>query len=325
MSRNDNVDSNLTTSQHLTSQLLILGDSLSILRGLPNDTFGFGVSSSPYERHLHKAGHIPYTSIVLDLGNMNGKDFDTTFIASLKEVYRIWKQDRILILIVGDEGDEKGSDSGFPHRQLELCKEAGWSCTMQPTALNLAYAKYAIYCKKGELTQNDREKIKRIRFKNKGKLSQDYEAAFDICIPLTTIAKFAHKDEPVLDLWAGIGTTLIACNRLGFDCMGIDINPKAVAIYKTLRAKERELSEEDKEEFELSAEQIEFGQALVGRGLALLRQGKLLDEVRKFAKKVNYKLAPRLFEETQLSLASLKIQPRLEIDGKIYYMRRNII
>ena len=38
------------------------------------------------------------------------------------------------------------------------------------------------------------------------------------------------KDEVVLDLFLGSGTTLIACERLGRKCRAIEINPAYVAV-----------------------------------------------------------------------------------------------
>jgi DNA modification methylase len=43
------------------------------------------------------------------------------------------------------------------------------------------------------------------------------------------MARLAVRQRPVLDPFAGSGTTLLACKSAGLPCVGIEINPEHAA------------------------------------------------------------------------------------------------
>lgn len=51
-----------------------------------------------------------------------------------------------------------------------------------------------------------------------------YHAKFYPGIPIYFLQKYARQNSIVLDPFCGSGTTLLECNRLGFESVGIDIN-----------------------------------------------------------------------------------------------------
>ena len=65
-----------------------------------------------------------------------------------------------------------------------------------------------------------------------GAHSADYWGNFIPQIPNQFIRRFTKKGEWVFDPFAGSGTTLIECKRLGRNCIGIEINEKVVKLAK---------------------------------------------------------------------------------------------
>ena len=74
---------------------------------------------------------------------------------------------------------------------------------------------------------------------NSGSHKGDYHGNFIPQIPNQLISRYTKKGEWVLDAFLGSGTTLIECQRLGRNGIGIDIDPNILGI-----AKERALSED---------------------------------------------------------------------------------
>ena len=66
----------------------------------------------------------------------------------------------------------------------------------------------------------------------------DYWGNFIPQIPNQFLRRFTKKDDWVLDAFLGSGTTLIECQRLGRNGLGIDLSPKAIKSAKGLLKKE---------------------------------------------------------------------------------------
>jgi len=60
---------------------------------------------------------------------------------------------------------------------------------------------------------------------NSGAHTPEYHGNFIPQIPRQAMLRFTRKGESVLDVFAGLGTTLIEARRLGRNAVGIEINP----------------------------------------------------------------------------------------------------
>lgn len=80
---------------------------------------------------------------------------------------------------------------------------------------------------------------------NTGNHKGDYHGNFIPQIPNQLINRYTKKDDWVLDAFLGSGTTLIECQKLGRNGIGIDIDPNILSI-----AKERATSEKGNSKLE---------------------------------------------------------------------------
>jgi DNA modification methylase len=60
----------------------------------------------------------------------------------------------------------------------------------------------------------------------------DYPGNWSPHVPKNLILKYTKQNDLVLDCFVGSGTTLIECKMLNRNCIGVDINPKALTITK---------------------------------------------------------------------------------------------
>ena len=74
---------------------------------------------------------------------------------------------------------------------------------------------------------------------NSGAHKGDYHGNFIPQIPQQLISRYTKKGEWVLDAFLGSGTTLIECQRLGRNGIGIDIDPNILKIAQERATQER--------------------------------------------------------------------------------------
>ena len=55
---------------------------------------------------------------------------------------------------------------------------------------------------------------------------KDHNATFPVELPHRIVTTFSNKDEIILDLFLGSGSTLIACEQTGRTCYGMELDPK---------------------------------------------------------------------------------------------------
>lgn len=79
--------------------------------------------------------------------------------------------------------------------------------------------------------------------------SEVHGATFPVHLPLHFISHFTHKDDSILDMFGGSGTTLIACEQTNRICYMMEIEPMYTDViierYKNLTGKEVELIDRD--------------------------------------------------------------------------------
>lgn len=105
---------------------------------------------------------------------------------------------------------------------------------------------------------------------NSGVHKADYWGNFIPQIPNQMIKRYTKKGEWVLDTFAGCGTTLIEAQRLGRNCIGIELQPKVVDIANSLIKAEpnkfstiNEIVEGDSNKVDYKALLAKYGQKTV--------------------------------------------------------------
>ena len=74
---------------------------------------------------------------------------------------------------------------------------------------------------------------------NSGAHTPEYHGNFIPQIPRQAMLRFTHMGDNVLDVFAGLGTTLIEARRLGRNATGIEINPNIATKAKMLVEQEK--------------------------------------------------------------------------------------
>ncbi|MDQ3855679.1 MAG: DNA methylase [Chloroflexota bacterium] len=69
-----------------------------------------------------------------------------------------------------------------------------------------------------------------------GPHTSEYWGSFVPQIPNQIVRRFTARGETVVDLFSGLGTTLIECRRLGRHCIGVELNPAVAARSRELTA-----------------------------------------------------------------------------------------
>lgn len=66
---------------------------------------------------------------------------------------------------------------------------------------------------------------------------KDHNATFPVELPHNIVTTFSNKDEIILDLFLGSGSTLIACEQTDRTCYGMELDPKYVDVIRKRYAK----------------------------------------------------------------------------------------
>lgn len=66
---------------------------------------------------------------------------------------------------------------------------------------------------------------------------KEHNATFPVELPHNIITTFSNKDEIILDLFLGSGSTLIACEQTDRTCYGMELDPKYVDVIRKRYAK----------------------------------------------------------------------------------------
>lgn len=61
---------------------------------------------------------------------------------------------------------------------------------------------------------------------------KDHNATFPVELPHSIVTTFSNKDEIILDLFLGSGSTLIACEQTDRTCYGMELDPKYVDVIR---------------------------------------------------------------------------------------------
>ena len=78
--------------------------------------------------------------------------------------------------------------------------------------------------------QGNVENIIRVGSQKNNNYSHIHNATFPIELPSDVITKFSNKNEAILDLFGGTGTTIIACEQLNRTCYMMELDPKYIDV-----------------------------------------------------------------------------------------------
>ena len=101
---------------------------------------------------------------------------------------------------------------------------------------------------------------------NSGVHKADYWGNFIPQIPNQMIRRYTKKNEWVLDTFAGCGTALIEAQRLGRNCIGIELQPQVVKIANDLIQSEPNRSKTVNEVVEADSCSVDYEKLLQGYG-----------------------------------------------------------
>lgn len=229
----------------------ICGDSLTILKQIPDNSVNTVVTSPPYnlgKLNCHEwniPNKIDYGNYIDDLPEKEYQEYQKDII---KELVRIIKPNGSIFynhkprsrkhkLILPTEWLH-----GFDIRQIIIWKRNG-AVNRQPITFQ-QNTEWIIWIKK-TIPKFDSEYFKcgevwYIPFA----MNTPHPAPFPIEIPLRCIQATTSRGDTVLDPFMGSGTTAIACKRTGRDFIGIDLNPdyikmaeRRLASYTTITQK----------------------------------------------------------------------------------------
>lgn len=236
------------------------GDSLELMKSIPDKSIDLVVTSPPYD----------------NLRTYEGFTFD--FEGMAKELFRIMKTGGVVVWVVAD-ATINGSETGTSFRQALYFMETGFrlhdtmiwekSAFTATGALAVRYAQVFEYMfifsienlktfnpikdrktngireKSGTVRNTDgttkkqssigkmyghlpaqRYNVWRINSETSNTIRQNHPARFPIEIPRDHILSWSNPDDIVLDIFNGSGTTCLAAEMLGRKWIGIDISQK---------------------------------------------------------------------------------------------------
>ena len=252
---------------------IYLGDSETVLKGIPNNTVDMVITSPPYD-NLRKYNGIGDT--------WNHKKFQ----AIANELFRVLKDGGVIVWVVNDK-TEKGSETGTSFKQALYFMSIGFNLndTMvwlksnpMPQVKQPRYNQVFEYmfvfskgnpktfnpimepCKCAGLNYNstcknmggENGRTKKNFFINKEKVASNiwgiavaqnktkHPAVYPIEIPLRHIKSWTNEDDIVLDPFIGSGTTAIAAMKLKRNFIGIEMNEEYFNISLDRINKEKE-------------------------------------------------------------------------------------
>ena len=243
--------------QNKTTQQVILGDCLEVMKGFEDGCIDLTVTSPPYD----------------NLRDYKGYSFDFEGIA--RELYRVTKEGGVVVWVVGDQTVD-GSETGTSFKQALFFKECGFrlhdtmiynrGCVFPDTNRYLGEFEYMFVFSKGapktvnfimdrknkypaktsessyrEKDGTTRKKIPKpaqefgrrsnvwwipagYMVGTSDKVAFDHPATFPEALARDHILSWSNEGDTVLDPMCGSGTTLKVAHNLKRNYIGIDIS-----------------------------------------------------------------------------------------------------
>ena len=243
---------------------IMCGDTLDVLRNLPDNSVGVGVTSPPYNKLLGKNKGWLVGSVVYDtyVDYLPEGEYQKNQIDVLNELFRVTKEGGSFFY-----NHKVRWDKGKMLHPMEWLSKTNWTIRQEiiwdrGIAANIRGWRfwqveeriYWLYKPVGknligkELESKDAllTSIWRIR----PETANRHPAPFPIELPLRCLLSVAAPNDIVIDPYCGSGTTLVAAKKLGLPYLGIDVSKSYVEIAK--KRLEDYASEEKKMDAEIA-------------------------------------------------------------------------
>lgn len=216
---------------------LVLGDSVEVIKTLPNESFNAIITDPPFG--------INYDSRTSnDVGSLTSYQDDETsyerLLSMAPDLYRVIKQDGWLIWFLGiswyDRAKTAFRNAGFLVDEIPIIwdRSDGRSFTSRPDRYFARAYDLALHCIKGDPQVVIRGRPNIIRVAPVGSSERELLVERPIELYAELIRRLTVSREIVADFFAGSGSCLAAAASTGRDFFGVELDPerRAYAIKK---------------------------------------------------------------------------------------------
>ncbi|MCY4576828.1 MAG: site-specific DNA-methyltransferase [Candidatus Kaiserbacteria bacterium] len=248
---------------HPYKNQLIQGDTLAVLKGMPEDIIDLGITSPPYNKQEKNNGWLVSKVVYADYKDvLPEKEYQKKQSEVLDEVYRITKEGGSFFYnhkIRWVNGEMFHPMDWLRKTKWVVKQEIIWDRTIAGNIRGWRFWQveervYWLYKpigddKKGEELQSKDAKMTSV-WRAVPENHNPHPAPFPIWLPTRVILSLLPKQKSaiILDPYVGSGTTAVAAKLLGFDYLGIDISQEYLEYAeKRLKEYKSELEKVEKE------------------------------------------------------------------------------
>ena len=225
---------------------IVCGDTLTILRSLPDNYVGVGVTSPPYNKMMGKnkgwlVGSVEYDTYTDYLPE---EEYQRNQIEVLNELFRVTKEGGSFFY-----NHKVRWDKGKMIHPMEWLSKTDWAIRQEIVwdrgiAANIRGWRFwqveeRIYWLYKPVGKNligkelhSKDALMTSIWRIPPERNNRHPAPFPIELPLRCLLSVASPDDIVIDAYCGSGTTLVAAKKLGLRYLGIDISNNYVEIAK---------------------------------------------------------------------------------------------
>ena len=237
---------------------LLQGDTLRLLKKMPERLVELGITSPPYNKQeKHKGWLVKNVVYASSADKAPERQYQETQIETLDQVFRVTKPGGSFFYnhkLRWENGDMYHPMDWLRKTKWTIKQELIWDRTIAANIRGWRFWQtderiYWLYKpvgdnkKGGELASKDAKLTSIWRAPPEG--SNPHPAPFPLWLPSRIIISMlgGRKDGLVLDPYCGSGTTLVAAKLLGFDYLGLDISEEYLS-YGERRLKNSHLERE---------------------------------------------------------------------------------
>ncbi|OYT34542.1 MAG: site-specific DNA-methyltransferase [Candidatus Aenigmarchaeota archaeon ex4484_52] len=226
---------------------IILGDTLTILKTLPNNFIDMGITSPPYNKGENKKGwlvkNIKYDNAIDKLPE---QEYQKQQINVLNELYRVIKQGGSFFYnhkIRWEKGELFHPMDWLRKTNWTIRQEIiwdrkiaanirGWRFWQTEERIYWLYKPFEKGTKIGKELKSKHALLSSI-WSFSPENNNPHPAPFPICLPIRAIYSIMDEEKAIIiDPYCGSGTTLVAAKILGHNYLGIDISKQYIDFSK---------------------------------------------------------------------------------------------
>ena len=221
---------------------IMQGDCLEVMRGFEDNQFDLVITSPPYNlgnnHHTNTVKHNPYDD------NMDEQEYQRWQISVMNECFRICKDS----MLYNHQNRIKNGSTITPYEWiLKTCWILKQEIVWNRRSPNMDKCRFFPFTERIYWLSRNKE----TGFFNRANLTDDlhispvglnneHSRQYPVRIPKNIVECFP-ENYTILDPFLGSGTTAVACERMGRNCVGIEISPEYCEI-----ARKRVQEEKDK-------------------------------------------------------------------------------